>query len=370
MRLDLEHGGQDRAEPALHRGRDFALFQCEGGIGFGRIDNGRFCHRAEIGVLLFKSTFGGDCGEARAALDTVGGCLGIGHGGENDLLDMSPLRRGETRNLFLVSALDVVVGDFHPLRKLRRRNRDHIDLAVFRSAEHDFAFVEIFAELFVGRLRDDTRLFGAEHDIIDAAQFVLELVDGVEPRFGRRQIAGHAVDDLPAQCSLPLLGDKPLLGHPHIVQDLLELVAVELAVDRLQIGIGRDVARDFRIGDAEPDLAGPLIHCRLRNHFTENLPVEPECRRFLRRNRLAEIVAHLIEPIAIDLLEFGDADLGIANLGKRRAAEARENVVDAPKAEHACQQKHHCGHNDAAEPVFGGFSDTSKHVSYAGMLRT
>ena len=142
----------------------------------------------------------------------------------------------------VIGLFDVVVGNLHPLRQRRRRHRDGIDLAVVRGAEQDFALVEIFAELRVGRRRNVAGLRRAERYIRDAALFVLELIDGVEPGLRRRDAAGYAVDDLAAQHALPLFGDIALLAIAHVLQHHLKPLAIEIAVHVLQMRIGRRCA--------------------------------------------------------------------------------------------------------------------------------
>ena len=116
----------------------------------------------------------------------VGGGLRVRHGRKHDLLDVPALRRGEAREALVVGLFQIVVGNFHPFRQFRRRYRDGVDFAIFRRAEQRFCVVEIFAELFVGRRRDVAGLRRSERDIVDAALLVLELIDGVEPGFRRR----------------------------------------------------------------------------------------------------------------------------------------------------------------------------------------
>ena len=125
------------------------------------------------------------------------------------------------------------------------------------------------------------------------------------------------------------------------------------------------MARDFGIGNAEPHLLGPLIEAGLGDHFAEHLAVEAERLRLFRRQRMADLGLDLLHPILIGLAELGGRDFGRADFGQRRLAEAVENVVDAPDRETAGEKRHDHAHDGAAEPVFGGFANTSKHVSNA-----
>ena len=64
----------------------------------------------------------------------------------------------------------------------------------------------------------------------------------------------------------------------------------------------------------------------------------------------------LLQPLIVDLAELFDADLGIPDLGERRAAEAAENVADSPNGETDDQEAHDGGHHRLAEPIGRGFS--------------
>ena len=101
------------------------------------------------------------------------------------------------------------------------------------------------------------------------------------------------------------------------------------------------------------------------DHLAKNLPVEAKRGRLIRRQRMAQFPVDLLQTIVIGLAELLDRDFGAADLGQRRAAEAAENVVDAPDRETAGEQRHHHAHDGAAHPIFGGLADTSKHMSNA-----
>ncbi len=206
---------------------------------------------------------------------------------------------------------------------------DH-DLAVFRRAEQDFAVVEIFADLFVGRRRNVAGLCRTERHVSDAAFFVLELIDGVEPGPRRRDVARHRIDDLAAHRGAALIGDEALFREIGVEQRILKSGAVEFAVRRLECRIAGDTARDFGVGEAEPHLRGALVETCLRNHLAEHLPLQSEGAGLFRRDRLADLPRQRINSVLIGLAELIGADFGLADGGKRRAAEAVENVVDTP----------------------------------------
>ena len=296
---------QHRAELGLDRRADLAFLQRESDIGHFRVDHACLRHGAEIDVLRFEAAFGGDVGKSGAALDAVGGGLRVRQLRKHDLLDVALLRRDEARMLLVIGLLDVVVGNLHPLRQRRGRHRDGVDLAVFRRPEQDFTLVEIFAQLLVGRLRDVAGLRRAERHILDAALLILELIDGVEPGLRQRDVAGYAVDELPAQRSLSLGGEKAFLGHAHVVQEHFEPRAVELTVLILQLRIGRDVAGYLGVGEAEPHLLRELVEPGLGDHFTEHLAVEADRVCLVRRQRMSELAADLLQAVVVGLPELG-----------------------------------------------------------------
>ena len=97
--------------------------------------------------------------------------------------------------------------------------------------------------------------------------------------------------------------------------------------------IGGDALHDFGVGQAEPHLPRTLIEPGLGDHFAKHLPVETERLRLFRRQRAADLAAELLQALVVGLAELLDRDFGAADLGERRAAEAAENIVDAPDRE-------------------------------------
>ena len=64
----------------------------------------------------------------------------------------------------------------------------------------------------------------------------------------------------------------------------------------------------------------------------------------------------LLQPIIVERAELLDRDLGAPDLGHGRAAEAAENVADAPNREADDQEAHDGGHHRFAEPIGRGVS--------------
>ena len=277
-----------RSEPALDWGADLAVFESESGVGDGRIDDFRFRHGAKVEVLLFQATLGGKRREAQAVLQSRFGRLGVRYRGKYDLLDVPALRRRVAAAVLLERGLDVRIGDFHPLAEIGRRRRDDLDLAVFRSPEQNFSRLEILAEFVRSRLRNLTSLRRAKRHVFDVSLFALELVDGLEPCFRHREIAGKRVEDLPPQHYAALLTHKPLLAETGVAQELFEAAAVELAGRTAKCRIVGNTLHDLGVGKAEArHLARPLVKSRFGDQFTQHLAIDAESLRLFRGKRSA-----------------------------------------------------------------------------------
>ena len=64
---------------------------------------------------------------------------------------------------------------------------------------------------------------------------------------------------------------------------------------------------DLGVGDAEPQLARPLVERGLGDELAEHLPVEAERARLVGRDRPAELAAELLQPVVVELAELLDA---------------------------------------------------------------
>ncbi len=71
--------------------------------------------------------------------------------------------------------------------------------------------------------------------------------------------------------------------------------------------------------------------------------------------------AYCCKPVIIKRAELLDRDLGPADLGHGRAAEAAEDVADSPDGEAQDQDADNGGHHGLANPVGRRFAQTSKH---------
>ena len=105
---------------------------------------------------------------------------------------------------------------------------------------------------------------------------------------------------------------------------LLEPRAVELAGDALEAGssvIWRAISASQTLSRS---CARPLVERGFGDQLAEQLPVEAQRPRLVRRDRAAELAAELLQPVLVELAELVDADFGAADLGDRRRAEARK----------------------------------------------
>src|SRR5262249_5835987 len=114
-------------------------------------------------------------------------------------------------------------------------------------------------------------------------------------------------------------------------------------------------------GQPEAELTGSLIERGFGDELAKHLLIEPECARLIRRNRSPDLAAKLLQAFVVELAELLDADLGPADLGETGAAKTAENIANAPDREAHDQEAHDDGHHGFAEPIGGGFADTSKH---------
>ena len=110
------------------------------------------------------------------------------------------------------------------------------------------------------------------------------------------------------------------------------------------------------VGHAEAELARPLVERGAGDHLAEDLLLEAERAGLIGRDRTAQLLAELLQPLVILLAELLDRNLGAADLGHGGDAEPAENVADAPDAEADDQEQHDRRHDDAAEPVGRGLS--------------
>src|SRR4029079_19053182 len=91
--------------------------------------------------------------------------------------------------------------------------------------------------------------------------------------------------------------------------------------------------------------------------------VKPKRTRLIRKDRPADVAAKLLDLVLVDLAELLPLDFIGPHLGDRRRAKAAENVADAPNAKADGDQAQHHAHDRAADPIGGGFVNTSKHES-------
>src|SRR5262249_42728449 len=84
-------------------------------------------------------------------------------------------------------------------------------------------------------------------------------------------------------------------------------------------------------------------------------------RGLLRRERPAELTPEQLQLFVVARAELVDRNLGAPDLGNGGHAETTENVADTPDPEADDQEPDHSRHDDLAEPIGRGFSQTPKH---------
>ena len=222
-RRDADDPHDRRTELALDDLADAVLRQRERGVGDRLIEHRRLGGLAEIDVGSAQIARLDDVVEARSRLDLRLRVVGRGLVGEDDLLQLALLRRGEARvaNLVVVG-LGVVVGHVGGIGERARIDEQDFERAVFRRSILILALVEIGLEHVVGGGGNVARRARRQRDIVDRAGLRLDAGEQVDERLRR----GEAVDqrrlDLLAHVG-PALGDEEAaLGEAGIAQGLIE----------------------------------------------------------------------------------------------------------------------------------------------------
>ena len=206
-----------------------------------------------------------------------------------------------------------------------------------------------------------TALRRPELDVIDAALLVLEAVERVQRGVRHDRVAGQRAEQLLAQRDAPLLRHEPLLGVAGVAQHRLEAHAVELAGDAFEGRILGHPARDLGIGHTEPQRPRPIVERGFGDDLAEQLPIEAGGPRLVGQDGAVQLAAELLQPVLVELAERVHADFGAADLGNGGLAESAEDIADTPDAEADGNEAQDHAHDDAADPIGGGFVDTSEH---------
>jgi hypothetical protein len=360
-RCDVRDLDDRNAKTALHRRADLAGLQREGGVCHGAVDNRGFRHGAEIDVRFLEPAFGGKGLECGSLGKLVGGRTRLIHARKHDLPHVSALRRLEARVAILVCLLKIGIRYLDRGGQLLRRQHDQGDLAVFGRTEEHLALLEILGELLRRRRRNLASLRRPERDVFDRTLLVLEPVEGFQCGLRHDRFAADRPDQLLPQRRAALLGEEARLGVADIAERHFEAGAVELAGYALEVGVLGDVARDLGVAGAKAERLRPLVDDSLGNQLGEQLPVETKRAGLVRQDRAAEIAAKLLQAVLIELAESIDANLGASDLCQRGLAETAEDIADPPDAEADGDQAEDDAHDNAAEPIGGGFMNTSEH---------
>src|SRR4029078_2219253 len=97
--------------------------------------------------------------------------------------------------------------------------------------------------------------------------------------------------------------------------------------------------------------------------LADELLVEPQEPRLVRRDRAAKLATELLDAVVVDLAKLLGGDLGRPDLCNGGTAEATEDVADAPDGKAHGNHAEHDRHHNPPEPVGGGLTHTAKHES-------
>ena len=360
--LDLGHTQQHRAESALDRRADAALFESESRVTHGGIDHLVTGEGTERQVVEGDIPLGRDLVEGLAAIDLGLGGLRLLFAGEGDLLDGAGLDGGEALGLRrVVARLGLVVGDLGGVGQRLGRDRENVGRAEFRRAEGGLAVVEEALELVLGRGRDlagGARRHPGEGDrALLVAQPVADFLQG--------ERGGEAADDhlreLLAQDGRALEGDIALLGVAVRAQQFVEPGRGELAGGVAEDLVVEDQVADGLVGDREAHALRRLVQRRLGEQAREHLPVEAERARHLRRDLPALLADQVLDLVLIGGAHLLEADLGRADLGHLVAAIAAEDVAHAPDRKGHDEEAEHDRDDELPEETLTRLADALHH---------
>ncbi len=315
------------------------------------VEDRGFRDHAEIDVGGFEPALLGEILERQAGADAIARGERFLRVREDDLRHLALFRSGKLVVALLEQLLGVLVGNLGPFADVLGRNRDKDDLAIFGGAKLNLVIIEIAGQRLRRWRFDRSRLRRFEFDVFDCPLFVLVAAQRLDHRLRWLGAGRNRTRDLTPQRYLALVRDISLLGKAELADHGLETLRVEIAVDALEIGIARDQAPRLVVGFSKAEPARFLVERCFRDGLLQHLAIEAEGAGLLHRQRAAELTADLLQPVGIELAEFIDRDLGVADRGQRRLPEPPEDVGDAPESKTDNQNAHHHGHNGLAEPV-------------------
>ncbi len=206
-----------------------------------------------------------------------------------------------------------------------------------------------------------------EQDVFDGALLVLIALGGVHRGFRQLRSVENGAGQLPPQQQAALIVDEALLGGLVLTQQHVEdAVRSNWPVGPRKSGL---VVIRRAISASEMPSRSAFTRSSMRrfaDELSHQLLVEAHGLRLIERDRAAELTAELLQPLAIELAELLDRDLGAADPRQVRTAKTAKNVADAPDREADRDQAEHDAHHDSAEPIGGGGANTSKHVAVSG----
>lgn len=152
----------------------------------------------------------------------------------------------------------------------------------------------------------------------------------------RRGAARDRLGDLLALLLRAALEDVGVLGHAVVAQQRYEIVAVERAAGAFEGRIFRDLADQHLARNADVQVLGLVVERGLGDEAAEHLVRDAEHLGLVRRDLLADALAHRLQLAAIGTIVIDRGDVRAANPGDGMIADAGEDISDAPyrKAQH------------------------------------
>ena len=168
------------------------------------------------------------------------------------------------------------------------------------------------------------------------ALLVAPAVHEVDQRIGDGDAVDESARHLLAQLVAPAQRQEAALAQAHILEDVLEGDAGEIAVRILERGIVLQPVDERLVRQRKIELIGVRLDRGPSHELRQHALVDAGSPRLLRRDvapRLPRDGAQLVLQRALEIL---DADLVRANLRQRAAPEIAKHGTDAPdrKADH------------------------------------
>ncbi|HSP24002.1 MAG TPA: hypothetical protein VLQ65_02395 [Saliniramus sp.] len=368
--LHIDDAHERSPEAPRDGSADLALRGGEGGLGNGAVHEIAAPERAEVqGVLCYPALRGEAFEVDLSGSETrrSGGRLLLGR--KLDLLHVAALWRAELRiGDLLVARPRFLVADLRRVGDILRLDLQDDGRAVFRGAVAGDVLLEVLRQLLLAGSGNRLDRRFVEDDVFRSAALGTIAMDGRLRRDRNHDVARQCFDQLLTGQRGALFGDVALLGHVEVSQQVVEQVPVELPGLVLESRVLDDGARHELVGYVEAERAGALVEGGFGDEAGEDLVVEAEHARLLRRDLRAGPDRQLAELVLIGLARGLGADLRLADAGDRGGRPALEDVADPEhgKAENK-EREQHPGES-LADPGLTDVANTTKHERSSSLV--